>query len=324
MHATLAAIESNDLGLPIAWAEHERAFLQERGSMLEYALHRSRFVQIALGIETRSFPGLENAGDSSAHYLGSANRPGAGLGLGAMMPVENEDPDGEHLDAMEQSTSDLAPERGMLDSVMFSRLLPRVPVPASGWSSTNVDRALAYARHHLARFSPAHLPEIQKLLTFLLFLPIVPIPGGLSLSPEDLVEFVPTPYAHFLDPARIHAPYLAPLFKLEYCVRHSIPKDPPLRIAVDLGAGGALSRILKVRAVMKESRSEWSQADELPVSARWKVARAFPLLVQPADIPRASHLIQLRSRSRSRRRCASTASSAAPSARSRAPTRTRP
>ena len=43
-------------------------------------------------------------------------------------------------------------------------------------------------------------------------------------------------------------------------------KRPPLRVVGDIGGGGALVKIEKGRKIMRERKSEWSQADELPVS----------------------------------------------------------
>lgn len=39
-----------------------------------------------------------------------------------------------------------------------------------------------------------------------------------------------------------------------------------MKVAVDIGGSGALARIEKGRKIMKNSRTEWSSVDELPVS----------------------------------------------------------
>ena len=44
-------------------------------------------------------------------------------------------------------------------------------------------------------------------------------------------------------------------------------KRPPLRVVGDIGGGGLLAKIEKGRKIMREMKSEWSQADELPVSS---------------------------------------------------------
>ena len=218
--------------------------------MLEYALHRSRFLRIALGFDTsEDFDGMEEVRRLAA---GRAVAPPH-----APMVERYFDPDGEMVDAMEMSVGDLAmPSRDSATQI-------------GGWAITNIDRAMCYGRQYFNAFSEHHLSEIQKLLTFLLFLPVIAYTSDLpaaALQPEELYEFVPAPYRQFLQTDKMHAPFLSSLFELEYCIRQGIAKDSPLRIAVDVGAGGALNKILKVRAVMKESKTEGSQAEELPVS----------------------------------------------------------
>ncbi|GAA5863544.1 hypothetical protein JCM3774_006519 [Rhodotorula dairenensis] len=45
----------------------------------------------------------------------------------------------------------------------------------------------------------------------------------------------------------------------------SLPKNSPLTVVTDVGGTGALAKIMKVRAVMKEKKTEWSAVGELPV-----------------------------------------------------------
>lgn len=91
----------------------------------------------------------------------------------------------------------------------------------------------------------------------------LPIPSPLHLS---LLSILPEPYRPLLHPNLTHAPFLLPMFKVEFCSRVGVAKEPPLRIGVEVGAGGALNRIWKVRNMMMKSGNEWSQGDELPVS----------------------------------------------------------
>lgn len=76
---------------------------------------------------------------------------------------------------------------------------------------------------------------------------------------------IPQPYHCFLDNDEMHANALAPLFQREFAARQGVAREAPLKVAVEVGAGGALNIIIKVRALMKEKGNEWSQADELPV-----------------------------------------------------------
>lgn len=80
-----------------------------------------------------------------------------------------------------------------------------------------------------------------------------------------LRDLVPPNYHHFLDPIQVHAPYLVPLFQVEFCAINKLAREAPLKTAVEVGTGGALMKIMKVRQVMKQRGNEWSQANELPV-----------------------------------------------------------
>jgi len=56
------------------------------------------------------------------------------------------------------------------------------------------------------------------------------------------------------------------MFATEFSASLGMSKQPPLRVVGDIGGGGALAKIEKGRKIMRERKSEWSQADELPVS----------------------------------------------------------
>lgn len=241
LHEILTAmVGRGDLRAAIKWAEQEREWLvEERKSGLEFALHRSMFVRIASG----------------------AMLPGEAVeGAGGVR-----DPDGENVEMMSASIDALPPS---------ARAAPATYLPTDEMEAarTNVERALAYGREHFAPFRSTHLGEIQRLFTLLAFLPaFLPAPaygeeGYDSVPVEHLLPTVPLVYRPLLDANLVHAPLLEPMFKVEFCARNRIPKDAPLAIGVEVGAGGALNRIIKVKAVMKERGNEWSQADELPVS----------------------------------------------------------
>ncbi|PWN48712.1 hypothetical protein IE53DRAFT_347009 [Violaceomyces palustris] len=219
LHYILDAIGSGDLTPAIKWAESERHFLARRASPLEFVLHRSQFIRIAVG---------------------SAVSPTAEDFVG---------PDGEILKGMEEDADGEDAVRSL----------------------TNVQQALEYGRKFFKPFLSNHLAEIQKLFTLLAFLPSFVPSRAASLpshdtSVEHLLPAIPAQYRPLLDPKLIHAPFLEPLLRIEFCARSGIAKEAPLGIGVEIGAGGALNRIIKVRAVMKERGNEWSQADELPVS----------------------------------------------------------
>ncbi|SNX84469.1 uncharacterized protein MEPE_03178 [Melanopsichium pennsylvanicum] len=245
LHHTLGAMARGDLGPAIQWAQAERTWLSARKSGLEFALHRSVFIRIASGAL------LAGVGDNE-EVDGS----------------EREDPDGENVEMLSAS----------IDQLHGSHTTSITAAPAatdlmlgSTLARTNVERALAYGRDNFKPFRNTHLAEIQRLFTLLAFLPaFVPAPAygpeGLDAVPvEHLIPTVPLEYCPLLDEKLVHAPFLGPLFKMEYCARNRIAKDAPLGIGVEVGASGALNRIIKVKAVMKERGNEWSQADELPI-----------------------------------------------------------
>jgi len=115
--------------------------------------------------------------------------------------------------------------------------------------SGNHTAALIYARTNLKRFYDGHSHEILRLMNCLSYLP-----------PSRLQE---SPYADLTLPS-LHSD-LEPMFAKEYCANLGMSRQVPLRVVGDIGGGGALARIEKGRKVMRERKSEWSQADELPI-----------------------------------------------------------
>lgn len=85
-----------------------------------------------------------------------------------------------------------------------------------------------------------------------------------------------SPYADLASPM-LHLD-LEPMFAKEYCASLGMSRQVPLRVVGDIGGGGALARIEKGRKVMRERKSEWSQADELPVRANKKQSLAIVLI----------------------------------------------
>ncbi len=111
-------------------------------------------------------------------------------------------------------------------------------------------KAIEYANKHLQPFFATHSAELKRLMCCLIFLP----KERMQKSPyEDL-----TSEAIHLD--------LENIFATEFSASLGMSKQPPLRVVGDIGGGGALAKIEKGRKIMRERKSEWSQADELPVS----------------------------------------------------------
>jgi len=110
-------------------------------------------------------------------------------------------------------------------------------------------KAIEYANKHLQPFFTSHPAELKRLMGCLIFLP----KERMQKSPyEDL-----TSEAIHLD--------LENMFATEFSASLGMSKQPPLRVVGDIGGGGALAKIEKGRKIMRERKSEWSQADELPI-----------------------------------------------------------
>lgn len=106
--------------------------------------------------------------------------------------------------------------------------------------------ALRYARTEFHRFLEKHLVDVQKLMCAFLYLP----DGG--------------DYAYlFADPERAWAD-AANAFTREFCSLLGLAAESPLYIAATAGAI-ALPTLLKMAAIMKDKKTEWSTVNELPV-----------------------------------------------------------
>ena len=112
---------------------------------------------------------------------------------------------------------------------------------------THITLPRALARTHLAPRHATHSLAVQRLLGCLVYA------GRLEHSPyTDLVSAA--------DPAGLEAAFAA-----AFAAKLKMGARAPLAVAASIGGGGALARIEKGRKLMRERRSEWSQADELPV-----------------------------------------------------------
>lgn len=142
----------------------------------------------------------------------------------------------------------------------------------NGASFAGAKRAIAYVRQHTHVFYGEAAPaeEVSRLVTSSLYLPlsrlVVSPYGGLFTPDGQPMPSISQPVPTAEDIAELyHAPQLVELFTSEYCASLGMPKDLPLKIVTDIGGGGALAKIAKVRGVMKEKRTEWTTTQELPV-----------------------------------------------------------
>lgn len=133
-------------------------------------------------------------------------------------------------------------------------------------ASRGASRALAYARTHFKQFYADHVGEIARLSAAALYLPFDRLLSSpyKDLFADEQGSIGSSPVTSLADNI-FHAPHLVALFSSEYCVSLGMSKDLPLKVVTDIGGGGALAKIAKVRGVMKEKRTNWSTVTELPV-----------------------------------------------------------
>ncbi|KAF8921359.1 CTLH/CRA C-terminal to lish motif domain-containing protein [Mucidula mucida] len=113
----------------------------------------------------------------------------------------------------------------------------------------NPVQAIAYAHTSLGPFFHEHDTEFKRLLACIAYLPL-----------SRLQE---SPYADLAAPT-LHRD-LEPLFEKEYCASMGMSKQIPLSVVTQIGAAGSLARIEKGRRVLRETKNEWSQSNELPI-----------------------------------------------------------
>ncbi|GAA5831892.1 hypothetical protein JCM5353_008134 [Sporobolomyces roseus] len=121
--------------------------------------------------------------------------------------------------------------------------------------------ALAYGGTHFRHLlTPSRTSLICSLLTSPLYMPF---PKLLS-SPYGSL-FSPYSTSSSLSPAPSPTSSLLASFSAAYLKSLGLPNQSPLTVVTDVGGSGAMAKIMKVRQVMKEKRTEWSAQGELPI-----------------------------------------------------------
>ncbi|BGP48217.1 hypothetical protein JCM10450v2_004089 [Rhodotorula kratochvilovae] len=136
----------------------------------------------------------------------------------------------------------------------LASLPPHASAPPPAPASPHAQRALAYGGTHFrGLLTPARAGEVCALLAAPLFLP--------------LARLRASPYGGLIDPAAREqgSNAVAAAFAAAFLAKLGLPRESPLTVVTDVGGGGALAKIMKVRAVMKEKKTEWSAVGELPV-----------------------------------------------------------
>lgn len=311
LHAVLAELAEGRCARALEWVEAQGDDADPDGD-LEFALRRQEFVRLVLaGADLGEGPAAAGAGARAATApRGDAMETDAAPA--PPPPPRTSEPLPGSLARRKSSLASLPPGRSPTST--STRAAP----------SPHAQAALAYGGAHFrALLTPSRAAEVCALLTSPLYLPRV----------------LSSPYAPLFDPAARTAAHraLVGAFSAAFLRTLDLPSESPLTVVTDVGGGGALAKIMKVRAVMKEKRTEWSAVGELPVRPlSLSVLRASSAC---APLPLIAHDRKLtpaltpcpspgpgprRSRSRSRSPTGSTRSLRAPSPRSRAQRRTRP
>ncbi|KAL6713772.1 hypothetical protein ACLMJK_008264 [Lecanora helva] len=151
----------------------------------------------------------------------------------------------EHSQALETRGSNLEFELGKLQ---FVWLFTGGSNPRDAQSlAQSQQQALRYARNEFTGFQARYLKEIQQLSAAMAFSP------NLAESPYRSIFHNEGAWED-----------LAHSFTREFCSLLGLSADSPLYIATTAGAI-ALPTLLKLQAIMKEKRTEWTTQHELPV-----------------------------------------------------------
>ena len=134
-------------------------------------------------------------------------------------------------------------------------------LPQSILPSDQAQAALAYGGIYFRRLvTPARQATICSLLTSPLYMPFF----RLLASPyASIYHDYATTTAGRTGSVQLR---LQSIFSAAFLKSVKLPAESPLSVVTQVGSGGAIAMIQKVRAVMKEKRTEWSAVAELPVS----------------------------------------------------------
>ncbi|KAH8833799.1 CTLH/CRA C-terminal to lish motif domain-containing protein [Flagelloscypha sp. PMI_526] len=116
-------------------------------------------------------------------------------------------------------------------------------------TSSGPGEAILYAKTHLSRFMQQYPTDVQRLMACIIHLP--------------LERMQNSRYKDLASPA-LHED-LQPLFAKVYCASLGLGRQVPLQVVSEIGGGGALSRIEKGKKVLRDSKSDWSRREELPI-----------------------------------------------------------
>ncbi|GJP50198.1 hypothetical protein CLOM_g9343 [Closterium sp. NIES-68] len=222
MHAILHAIRAKDLGPALAWAAQHREELQR---------------EVAGG-----FPDVKIGGGVVGKGEGGGGDGGKGVGGGLKTSsLEFEIHRLQFLNLLQEQQKQLILKQqqqqkggSYFDSVSFASATND---DSNGQSRPATSAALQYARQHFPPFAATHLPDIQRLMSALLWI------GRLHLSP----------YADLLPLTAAHWDQIAARFTADYCAVECLESsESPLAVVVAAG-GEALPMLTKLAALLNHS-----------------------------------------------------------------------
>ncbi|GJN90492.1 hypothetical protein Rhopal_003503-T1 [Rhodotorula paludigena] len=233
LHAVLADLRAGVCTDALDWvADHPEA---DPDGDLEFALRKEEFIRLVLA----SGEG-EGEGAAGGHametepLLGAAAAPGT---TAAATPLRRR-------------------KSSLLRSTDGTGGAPAHPPP-----DPHAQAALAYGGAHFrALLTPARSATICALLTSPLYLPL----PRLLASPYGAL-FAQHVGSGGAGAGGAAVDALCAAFSAAYLSALELPRDSPLSVVTDVGGGGALAKIMKVRAVMKDKKTEWTAVGELPV-----------------------------------------------------------
>ena len=277
LHEILAQIRRGDCARAIEWVEEARRGAADTADSDEllFQLRKEEYIRLVLAAAVATAPVEEE------------DEPMAGI----EQPRQHEEQEQDHNEDHPAAAAGAPRQRRKSSLASMSSSILRTSSSGQhacarerGPVNPHLERALAYGGQHFRPLllsgssasgsgSSSRTALVCSLLTSPLYLPLdrlLSSPYGSLYAPylasssssSSPTTTLTTPRPLELRP---NEPLLL-LFTEAYLRSLSLPKNSPLTVVTDVGGSGALAKIIKVRTVMKEKKTEWSAVGELPVS----------------------------------------------------------
>ncbi|KAH8914187.1 hypothetical protein BT69DRAFT_1290612 [Atractiella rhizophila] len=127
----------------------------------------------------------------------------------------------------------------------------------SAGAEDGVVKAIQYLQTYLAPDFSLYGSDISRLLASTAYPPN---------SPTSPYADIYSPFLEASSSTSDSETALKSLFVTEYCSTHGFSRYQPLSVALDVGANGGVAKLQRVKAVMKDKKTEWTSEGELPVA----------------------------------------------------------